>query len=529
MGLPLLGVLPASALSQMPRARAFAWLPLPVSAMLTLLAAWGAHSLPFEMTFGDWMPVSVTGAPLILAGSLPATAIIIAVAAAQLATSLHPREAELRPDHTTAALLFSALAMTALSNSLLTLIVGVGLVDMLSVIAGLQRGRDHHRVLTDAMFRGASSALLVIALALYLSMGNSLYIPLGALPERLMPFIILSLVLRFGLAPLRAVAGQFHDAHWTSEAGALSGLIVLAKLPLLGAPELPAWFYGLALLTVALAGIIGALTRRRTLLRSAISSSALGLVICSAALQQPGIIAVATLGWLAGNQLVALSPRDDTAIGRRAALFGRLIGALCLIGLPLTAGFIGRAGVAAWWADDTPGGTALIAGFALAQALLTLAVLRITFAPTSVTAYNMPLPSAGRLNLGVALSLFVIAVLGAHALAFGMAPTLAGAPDLAEAIDRHGLTGWLVSVLPTLIAAGVWWFEGRWAGLIAPARQRIYDVISLSWLHTILDGAMRRLSLPLSRVFPVLEGGSALLWTVVIVLIIVLVSRPGGP
>lgn len=529
MGVPLLGVLVASVLSQMPRARAFAWLPLPLSATLTVVAAWGAHNLSFEMTFGDWMPVSVTGAPLILAGSLPATAIIIAVAAAQLATSLHPREIELRPDHTTAALLFSALAMAALSNNLLTLIVGIGLVDMLSVIAGLQRGRDHRRVLADAMFRGASSALLVIALALYVSMGNSLYIPLGVLPERLMPFITLSLALRFGLAPLRAVAGQFHDAHWTSEAGALSGLIVLAKLPLLGAPELPAWFYGLVLLTMALAGAIGALTRRRTLLRLAISSSALGLAICSAALQQPGVIAVATLGWLAGNQLVALSPRDDTTIGRRTALFGRLIGALCLVGLPLTAGFIGRAGVAALWADDGPGGALLIAGFALVQALLTLGVLRITFAPTSVTAYSAPLPSAGLLNLSVALLIFVIAILGVHVLAFGIAPTLAGAPDLTDALGRHSFTGWLVSVLPVIIAAGAWWFEARWAGLVAPARQRIYDVIGLSWLHTILDGAMRRLSLPLSRVFPVLEGGSALLWTVVILLIIVLVSRPGGP
>lgn len=529
MGLPLLGVLIASVLSQWPRARGFAWLALPLSATLTLVAAWGAHTLSFEMTFGDWGPVSVTGAPLILASSLPATTIVIAVAAAQLAASLHPREADLRPDHATGALLFGALALAALSNTLITLIVGIGLVDMLSAIAGIQRGRDHRRVIADGMFRGASSALLVIALALYLSMGNSLYIPLGVFPERLMPFITISLALRFGLAPLRALAGQFHDAHWTSEASAIAGLVALIKLPLLSAPALPAWFFALALLTVVLAGLVGALTRRRSLLRSAISSMGLGLAICSAALQQPGVTAVATLGWLAGNQLVALSPRDESALGRRAALAGRLIGALCLIGLPLTAGFVGRAGVAALWADDGPGGALLIAGLALAQALLTLAALRITFAPTGVTAYSVALPSAGPLSLSVALSIFAIAILGAHVLAFGAAPTLAGAPDLAEAMSRHGLAGWLVWVLPIALAVGVWWFEARWAGALAPITQRLYDVISLSWLHTVLDGAMSRLGLPLSRVFPVLEGGSALMWTVVIVLVVVLVSRPGGP
>jgi len=529
MGLPLSGVLIASALSQTSRTRAFAWTPLPISAALTLIAAWGAHSVPFEMTFGDWEPVSVTGAPLILAGSLPATTIVIAVAVAQLAASLHPREAELRPQHTTSALLFSALALAALSNNLLTLIIGVGLVDILSAIAGIQRGRDHRRVVADAMFRGASSALLVIALALYLSMGNSLYIPLGVLPERLMPFITVSLALRFGLAPLRAVAGQFHDAHWTSEAGAIAGLIVLLKLPLLSAPELPDWFYGLALLTVALAGLIGAITRRRTTLRSAISACALGLVICSAALREPGMTAVAALSWLAGCQLVALSPRDNSAIGQRTALLGRLIGALCLIGLPLTAGFIGRAGIAALWADRGASGALLVAGLALGQALLTLCVLRITFAPVSATMYGAALPSAGPLNLSIALSLFAIAVLGSHVLAFGLAPTLAGAPDLADALGRHSISGWLAWALPIAIAVGVWWFEARWSSLVAPARQRIYDVVSLSWLHTVLDGAMNRLSLPLSRVFPVLEGGSALLWTVVIVLMVVLLSRPGGP
>lgn len=528
-GLPLLGVLVASALLQWPRARAFAWLALPLSATLALVAAWGAHSLSFEMTFGDWGPMSVTGAPLILASSPPATTIIIAVAVAQLVASLHPREAGVRPDHTTSALLFGALTLAALSNNLLTLIVSIGLVDILSVIAGIQRGRDHRRVIADAMFRGASLALLVIALALYLSIGNSLYLPLAVLPERLMPFITLSLALRFGLAPLRAVAGQFHDAHWTSEAGAISGLIVLTGLPLLSAPALPAWFYGLALLTVVLTGLIGAITRRRTMLRLAISSSALGLVICSAALQQPGVTAVATLSWLVGNQLVALSPREDSAIGRQTALTGRLIGSLCLIGLPLTAGFIARAGVAALWADDGPGGALLIAGFALGQALLTLSVLRITFAPTGITAYSITLPSAGSLSLSVALSIFAIAIPGVHVLAFGVAPALAGAPDLADALGGHGVSGWLAWVLPLAIAAGAWWLESRWAGLFAPARQRIYDVIGLGWLHTILDGAISRLGLPLSRVFPVLEGGSALLWTIVIVLIVVLVNRPGGP
>ena len=529
MGLPLLGVLVAQILSQMPRSQRFAWAALPVFATLTLIAAWAAHSQPFEITFGNWSPVSVVGAPLILAGSLPATTILIAVAAAQLSTSLHPREAGLQSYHTTAALLFGALTLTALSNNLLTLFIGVGLVDILAALAGVQRDRDYRRVIANAMFNGASSALLVVVLALYHSQGNSLYIPLATLPERLMPFVTVSLALRFGLAPLRAVAGQYHDTHWTSEASVVAGMIVLSKVPALGAPGYRAWFFGLALLTVALVSAFGAVTRRRSILRASISSGGMGMAVCAAVLQQPGAIAVATLGWLIGSRLVALSPRDETVAARRAAEIGRVIGALCLAGLPLTAGFIGRAGAAAIWADRGLGGAVLVLAFALAQMLFTLCALRLAFAPTSPSTYNIQLPVAGPIRMSTALSIFVVTILSLHVLVFGIVPTLAGALDLGDALSRNGLEGWAAWLIPVAAAVALWWFEARWAAFVDPLRQRVYNLFGLSWLHTILDGAMNRISLPLSRVFSILESGSALLWTIVILLIVLLVSRPGGP
>ncbi|MCS7060761.1 MAG: hypothetical protein RMN25_06295 [Anaerolineae bacterium] len=529
MGLPLLGTLIGLLLTKTTRSYSVAWAARPLAAALTVIVAWVVHGATFEIALGNWGPVSVTGAPLILASSPSAGVILIAVAIVQLAGALHPREVGVRAHHITIALLFSALALTALSNTLLTLIIGIGLVDILSIVTGIQRGRESQRVMADAMFQGASSALLVVGLALHVAVGNSAYIPMSNVSERLMGFMSVALALRFGLAPLRAIAGQFHDAHWTSQAPAISGLIVLAKLPTLDAPQPPLWFFGLALLTGTLSGFIGGITQRRSLLRAALCSSALSLAICAATLQEAGSVALATLNWLAGCQLAATVPSDVSTFGQRAALVGRIGGALSLIGLPLTAGFIGRAGIAASWVDHNEIGIILLIGLALVQVLLTLGALRLAFAPTSATPYPAPLASIGAMKLSLGLPILATVTLGAHILAFGIAPGLASAPDLITALNRNTPAGWAIWLGPTLIGALLWWFEARWSRFFARHRQHLYNVIGFSWLHTVLDGAVRRLGWPLSRVFPLLEGSSALLWTVVIVLILVLVARPGSP
>ena len=522
MALPLAGALASLLASQAAKARRLAWIFPAAGATLALATAWLMRGLPFETTIGLWAPVSMTGSPLILAGSLPGASIIIFAAAAQWAASLHPDERELRPHHTLAALTFSALVMTAFAGSFVTLLVGIGLVDLLSLLTGLLRGRNAHQVITDGLFRGASLALFTVAVVLYAAADGSLYLPLAALPDRFMGFITVGLALRLGLAPLRATAGHFHDSHWTTQAGSIASLIVLEKLIAAGAPEHRAWFFALALLTVLFAVALGGISSRRANLLSDVDAGLLCLAATSAVIGQPGVVAVSAGGWLLATTLLGQPSIAATALVRRVRSVGLAAGALCAIGAPATAGFIGRSGVVDTWAGRGLGGAVLIAGFTAALALLVFGSLRLI----RLRGGGQPVEQPPIYNI---LGATAGGLLIAHVFAFGVFPELAGAPSLPDALARNGALGWIAWLTALAAGAAALWLEPLWIGAFDPHRQRLCDVLGLGWLHAILDGAMLRIGTPLSRLFTVLESRSALLWTIVFLLIFVLVSRPGGP
>ncbi len=522
MALPLVGALAATVASQSTRLRSIAWVFPVVCASLTLIAAWIALDTPFEVTIGNWVPVSMTGSPLIMAGSRPGATFIIAIAAVQWLTSLQPSEQGSRTHHTAAALVFSVAVMTAFANNFLTLIVGMGLVDLLSIVTGLLRGRDSRQAITDGLFCGAATALFTVAIVLYAASNNSLYLPLAHIPDRLMVFITIGLALQLGLIPLRSTAGHFHDRHWTTLASAIVGLIVLEKLTAVGSPEHRAWFFGLAVLTAIVTLAIGAISQRRSYLSAGLSAGLMSLAAVSALLNQPGLVATSAMAWLLGAALLAQPASSGPSWARFTNQAGRAIGALCAAGVPITVGFIGRSGEVSIWAARGINGAVLIAGYSAAIGLLTLCSLKLVRLRGDGPPLDQP-PILG------ALTAIATGVLAAHIVLFGVAPELSGAPSFTDAVTRNGPAGWLTWLAAILLGALAWWLEPRWIHWVAPARQRLYGILNLSWLHSVLDGAMLRIGAPLSRVFSVLESGSALLWTVIILLIIALVSRPGGP
>ena len=164
----------------------------------------------------------------------------------------------------------------------------------------------------------------------------------------------------------------------------------------------------------------------------------------------------------------------------------------------------------------------LIAGFAVTQLLLTFCVLRLALWRVTPNTDESPaishyLPAA------------VLAVLSLHVVLFGLSPGLATAPSLGEQLSRNGLAGWLTWLFPTLLGAAAWWYESRWLAYIVLARDAVISLIDLSWWQNILGGALNRIGRPLGSIFIFLESDGALLWAVIVILVIVLVSRPGGP
>jgi hypothetical protein len=490
---------------------------------IALLCAWLVRPAQMETIFGNWSPVSFTGMPLILSLNPEGITVLIGVALAMLSSLVIVRHTGREAiQAVTGALLFGALCVTALAFNLVTLAVGIGLVDLLVAVSGLLISRQPARVLRDALFHFASLALLFIAIALYDAAGNSLYLPLAHLTSNLMPFIAGALVLRFSLLPLRAISDMQNEGSWFDKASPIAGLILVARLSQYGAPELRAWFFGLVLITALFALLLGTLTGSRSRLQASVEIGALAFALLASATWQTAPVIVAAVAWLLGATLVGQNAGTFPLRFRRIVLLLRLVGLLCLVGLPLTMGFIGRAGISATWSGRGLGGLVLIVGLAVAQALLTLCTLRLTLWSDAPSSQEPASPS----NY---LAVVVLAVLSLHIIVFGVFSRLAGAPSLGDQLAANRLSGWLIWLLPTLVGTAGWWFETRWLHLLTGMSARLSQVIGLNWWQSTVSGALNRIAQPLGSVFVFLESDGALLWAVIVILIVVLVSRPGGP
>jgi hypothetical protein len=522
IALPLIGTALALIAPRFPRVVEYESIVHIGATALMLILAWVLRSVQVETIFGNWFPVSFTGAPLILSTNSAGMAMLIALATVMMVDPISRSKMALPARAATEALLFGALSLTVLANNMVTVLIGLGAVDALVILNGALRGYPTGRLFRDALFLVASLFFLVIAFSLYDASGNSLYFPLAHIPARLMPFILISLALRFSLFPLRAADDNRLGSHWTSKASSLAGLALMARLPTLGAPELRAWFFGLALLTALAILVIGTLTAHRDTLRTSVDTSALLLALTSAVTWRSNAITVAAIAWLTGTTLLGQATASFPNPLRKTVYWARLLGALCLIGLPLTAGFIGRAGVINTWAGRDLNGAILVGMLSLAQILMTLCALRLWRWP------EPPGEGVATSIEGYSLSI-ALAILCLHIILFGLAPGLAGAPSLGDQVSHNGLVGWLLWVLASLAGAAGWWFQPQWVDRLADVRQRIYSVINLAWWQSILAGALERIAKALRAPFVFLESDGALLWAVIVILIIVLVSRPGGP
>ena len=526
IALPLIGSALALVVPRVPRLLEYEPLVHLGATALMLILAWVLRPAQVETIFGNWFPVSFTGAPLILSTNRQGMVLLIALATVMMVDPIARSKMDLPVRAVSEALLFGALSITVLANNLVTMLVGLGLVDMLVILSGVMRSRHPARLFREALFLVGSLSFLIIAFSLYDASGNSLYFPLASIPVRVMPFITVSLALRFSLVPLRAASDEQWGDHWTNKASLLAGMALLSHLPALGAPELRAWIFGLALVTALAVLTVGALSTSRTTLRTSVDAGALMLSLTAAVVWQPGVILLAAVAWLMGTTLLDQAAADYPANLRQPVIGARLLGVLCLVGLPLTAGFIGRAGVISAWAERGLGGAILVVGLSLAQLLLTLCALRLwrwADTPGDTPGDAVP-PSTTQYLMGVAL-----AVLSLHVLLFGLVPTLAGAPSFVDQLGANGLLGWLAWLVSTLLGALAWWFLPRWFNLLSNVRQPLTTLAGMSWWQDILSGALERIAQPLRGVFTFLESDGTLLWAVIVILIVVLVSRPGGP
>ncbi len=522
MALPLTGTALALVAEQF---RSFRDLAEPVyifSILAVLLLGFILQPVQTELIIGNWSPVSFTGTPLILAAYPGGVAVLIAVAAIMPLSPFSDRDArESRWTPIIAGWVFAALCMAVLANDMVTLLVGISLVDIAIAVHGLAQQRPTGTILRDSLFRAASIALLAIAITLYDATGNSLYLPLALIPERLMPFFAGALVLRLCLMPIRAVSDQSSSSHWVDKAASVASLLLLWQLPALGAPELHAWFFAITLLTAITTLVLGALSIDRTRLQTSVETGALAIAALTAVTWHSSLMIAATIAWLLGESALNY---DASALSQRLRRFvqiPRMAGLLCMIGLPLTIGFTARYGIIATYAHRNVGGVLLISGFGLAHILLTYCTLRLwKWTEVKPTRLGMATPMIRVVILVIPTALIFV---------FGLSPGITTAPALIDQIGAQGIAGWVVWIISSIMGFALWQTESRWSVRIAASRERLSNIVSLGWWQDTLSGAIDRLSSPLHAVITFLDSDGALLWAIIVILVVVLVSRPGGP
>ncbi len=534
---PLLGILLAAAFAQPPCQTARLALPtrLPViaGAGAALIAAWMLlGQADWETVVGNWSPVSFTGLPLAMAGFAPSAGIIIAWTTLYFLHSLQPPNAAHSESHRAApALLVASLALVAFANNLVTLLVGLGLTDLLTAYWALRRQDNERNALIGLMLSGLSVALLTLVAAVHISAGNSPHLPLVRLDASAATTLALAIALRLNFAPFRTSSDVWGDLRTT--AGAVGGLLVLTRLPTLGIARLPEWFYGLALASALLTLLIALLRAedRANALAPAVATASAYLAGASAILATPGATAAATIAWLVGAALLGQPQFTDAPLSARRARYAlRIAGALCLVGLPLTVGFVGQAGAVATWTEHSAGGWPFALAWSVVLAAMTYVLLKLVL--SSADEQAQPVRSIAH-PLRPSMWIAREAIGGLTALApiliFGIAPALLTAGSLADALARNSAAGWASWSIAIIAGALLWRLEPRWRPAVRSISNRAIGALELGWCYSLLDGAVARLRQPFGQVFALLESDGMLLWAIIAVLLAVLIARPGGP
>lgn len=514
--------------------RGWSWLPISIAATIAMLAAWLLRNQPLETTIANWTPVSVMGMPLALAGNPALLLVLAAWATTYFVRSLHLPSVNPFEEHPTAsALIIPALAIVALGNNLITILVGLGITDILTAYQGLRRSQAPQHTLLTLLFNGLSTTCFLIVIAAYYATGSSLALPLAKLPESFAGLLSFSLALRLGFVPFRV--SPFPIRALPNAPGVVAGLMVLIHLHTLGLPILADWFYTLATVSALVTLLVGILQESEAPgdLHAMIFTSGAYLAAGSAIAGEPNVTACASASWLLGCTLISFTATapalpDTTNSSNLVLAFMRnpwaqrglrAIGAATLMSVILTIGFIGQSGV--WTATVERSWLGLLTfllrlaafilmGYALIHLVLDNERTDIPDIHITPTTFGL------RVWVGGTIAALAIVLIG-----------LTG--GLGDAIARNDVLGWLALVLSLSGAIALSRLEPIWSSALTIAGPRIADGLRLAWLEALLSGALARIRQPLPRVFTLLESDGALLLAVIIALLVVLVSRPGTP
>jgi formate hydrogenlyase subunit 3/multisubunit Na+/H+ antiporter MnhD subunit len=278
-------------------------------------------------------------------------------------------------------------------------------------------------------------------------------------------------------------------------------------------------FFGLVAVVVGAAQLWNVDDPRLGLTYVVIAQSGLALLagLWGGALAVPAL-AAQSLALLLGGALIYLSNGRDE---RRpwASVFSGL-GALALLGAPLTVGFLGASGLYGEWLGA--GNWPVLVGVFIAQILLAAGLLRAVFWP------GQPVEGESLRQAAYFVGLTLLAASGVLAGVFlGWFNPMLGAP-------RLGLFGWMgtpsivaavIVVAAALCGAILWRLETAVRARAEIVASALTSLFRLDWLYRLVWGVIHLAGTLILNLAAVLEGEGAVLWALVVALLALLLFK----
>jgi len=531
IALPLLGALGILGLSFIPRFRPYArYVALAATSLTTILILTFRWLAPVRFIPSLWEPVSLFGATLILRSDviMQPLAFVLALTAcsALLATLGRAEKLPPRLAATTLALLPAGLVALWAANPL-TMIAGWAIYDLLQAVG---------RIAAEGSTRAAVRGLILGSLATLLLWAGTVLSYEGASSElwSLMEPGKGQLTLWAAAGILRLWAYPFHLAApdnlgITSPVvalllfGPITGWGLWLRLASANGGAIPggAWIPILAAATLALGGFFAWSCKTARSALPWIGMGATGTVLLAAQLAEGSAVTVMSIGsaaWVLGIAVLFL----NDGLQRESVWWSlpSLFGALALLGMPLTLGFVAEATLIGELARA--GRLEWGLAFFIGNLFMVPAMARWLLLPAS-----SPLPNQRWLLVarvaGRGLPALLLIVAGLYPpLLIGSAQGGAQPPSMSALFALPGLGGWLLWAV-SLAGGGVLaWQDRNLRPRMTLLLNAAHDLLRLDWCYDAVVGALDRGLSVLRAADEVVGGAGALLWSWLLFLIILL-------
>ena len=526
--LPLVGAGGILVLSLVPRIRSYTcYLALVAAGFTTILLLTFRWMEPVTVVPSLWQPSLLFGATLTLQTDVAMQPLALALALITCSAILvelgrteksHPRLVA------TLLALLSAGFVALWSANPLTMIIGWTIYDLLQAAGRIAAGGSGRTAIRSLIF--GNLATLFLWGGTLLPNGGA-----GSEPWSLMTPSGVQLTLWAAAGILRLWVYPFHLSAPDDISAGLSIAAPLLLGPVVGwglwlrlatanGGPIPggAWVLTLAAVTLAVGGFLAWSCGAPRRMLAWIGVGITGAVLLAAGLagESAGAVIVAgSVTWALGIALLFLG----NGLPREAPWWSipSLVGALALVGVPLTLGFIAEAtliggltrGDRLGW-----GGAFVVGHLFLIPSLVRWLLLP---PPSPLPDRRWPLVVRG-VGLGLPVLLLIVAGLHPPLLISGLLT-----PPLGSLFTMPGLMGWLLWAV-SLAGGGILaWQDGKLRPKIKLLLGAVHDLLRLEWLYGVMIGTLERGLGPLRVADEVVGGAGALLWSWLLFLLLLLV------